>query len=223
MDLKGKTINFLGDSITEGRGVQDVSKNRYDNILKASCGLKKTNNYGISGTRIAYQKHPSLKARHDLDFCGRAYDMDKEADIIIVYGGVNDYGHGDAPFGKVGDTTRSSFCGSVAYLCRTIRELYPKAVPIFLTPAHCFGDREVSHSVDRPDTAVEERPLKDYVDAILEIAPTYGFSTLNLYDELGLDPNDPEIYRIYVPDGLHFNDKGHHVIAEKVKALLESL
>ena len=34
MDLKGKTINFLGDSITEGCGVSDVEANRYDNVIK---------------------------------------------------------------------------------------------------------------------------------------------------------------------------------------------
>ena len=31
MELKGKTINFLGDSITEGVGVSDIQNNRYDN------------------------------------------------------------------------------------------------------------------------------------------------------------------------------------------------
>ena len=34
MDLKGKTINFLGDSITEGCGVTDIEANRYDNVIK---------------------------------------------------------------------------------------------------------------------------------------------------------------------------------------------
>ena len=83
MDLKGKTINFLGDSITEGCGVTDIEANRYDNVIKRKCQLKKVNNYGIGGTRIAYQRHPSQKARYDQDFCARSYDMDKSADIII--------------------------------------------------------------------------------------------------------------------------------------------
>ena len=50
MDLKGKTINFLGDSITEGCGVTDIEANRYDNVIKRNCQLKKVNNYGIGGT-----------------------------------------------------------------------------------------------------------------------------------------------------------------------------
>ena len=56
--------------------------------------LKKVNNYGIGGTRIAHQNVPSEKPRYDLCFCGRAYNMERNADIIVVYGGVNDYIHG---------------------------------------------------------------------------------------------------------------------------------
>lgn len=223
MELKGKVINFLGDSITEGAGVSDIKNNRYDNVMLQKCGLKKVNNYGIGGTRIAYQRHPSEKARHDLDFCGRAFDMDKDADVIIVFGGVNDYGHGDAPFGTVGDTSRETFCGSVDYLCRIIRSLYPKAIPVFLAPAHCLGDKETSVSIDRTVYATEERPLSDYVEAILAIAPMHGFHTLSLYDELGLDPNDPDVYATYTTDGLHYNDLGHRIIADHVIRFIESI
>ena len=52
MNLAGKRVAFLGDSITEGAGVVDQS-NRYDNVLKKECGLAETFNYGIGGTRIA--------------------------------------------------------------------------------------------------------------------------------------------------------------------------
>ena len=38
MELQGKRIAFLGDSITEGTGVDDRS-NRYDNRLLKMCGL----------------------------------------------------------------------------------------------------------------------------------------------------------------------------------------
>lgn len=113
MELKGKTINFLGDSITEGVGVSDINNNRYDNRLKSLLGLKKVNNYGIGGTRIAHQYFPSEKPRYDLCFCGSAYNMDKGADVIVVYGGVNDYIHGDACFGKLKGKMPATFCGVV--------------------------------------------------------------------------------------------------------------
>lgn len=61
MNLNGKTIDFLGDSITEGVGVEDLN-NRYDNRLKAMLNLKEAYNYGVSGTRLAHQKKSERKA-----------------------------------------------------------------------------------------------------------------------------------------------------------------
>lgn len=135
MNLNGKAIDFLGDSITEGVGVEDLN-NRYDNRLKAMLNLKAVHNYGIGGTRIAHQITPSAEPRYDLCFCGRAYDLNREADVIVVYGGVNDWIHGDAPFGEMSDTTPASFCGAVDFLMNLLKEKYPNARLVFMTPAH---------------------------------------------------------------------------------------
>ena len=115
MNISGFKVNFLGDSITEGGGVKDIANNRYDNRLKAMCNLSGVNNYGISGTRLAHQIRPSELPQQDLCFCGRAYYIDASADMVVVYGGVNDYLHGDAPFGQLGDTTPATFCGGVYF------------------------------------------------------------------------------------------------------------
>ena len=34
MELKEKIVSFLGDSITEGVGVENCTEKRYDNIIK---------------------------------------------------------------------------------------------------------------------------------------------------------------------------------------------
>ena len=57
MEIAGKTVAFLGDSITEGVGVSEISK-RYTDVFGALTGAVVLN-YGISGTRIAKQKNPS--------------------------------------------------------------------------------------------------------------------------------------------------------------------
>ena len=108
MNIKGMKVNFLGDSITEGTGVADQNC-RFDNRIAKLCQLSAVNNYSIGGTRLAHQIHPSEKPRYDLCFCGRAYDMDPSADMVVVYGGVNDFIHGDAPFGEMGDTTPATY------------------------------------------------------------------------------------------------------------------
>lgn len=40
MKLEGKSIAFLGDSITEGTGVDDKENNRYDHVIQQRCSLK---------------------------------------------------------------------------------------------------------------------------------------------------------------------------------------
>ena len=225
MNIKGFKVNFLGDSITEGTGVTDKANCRYDNRLAVMCQLSAVNNYGIGGTRLAHQIHPSEKPRYDLCFSGRAYNMDTTADMVIVYGGVNDYIHGDAPFGELGDTTPATYCGGVYFLMNYLRENYGTKPIIFLTPARCFLRKEVddlqvsTHAKKLPGG----KPLQAYADAILETAKKFDIAVLDLYRDLGLDPHDPECFDPYTIDGLHFNDTGHGVLAERLKAFIEAL
>ena len=224
MNIKGFKVNFLGDSITEGSGVKN-QENRYDNRIFKMCELSAANRYAISGSRLAHQIHPSEKPRYDLCFCDRAFDMDESADMVIVYGGVNDYIHGDAPFGEIGDITPATFCGGVYFLMNYLRETYREKPIIFMTPARMFLRREVSDLI--PSThakkIVEGKPLIDYVEAILETAKQFGIHTLNLYKDLGIDPHNPEDFEAYTADGLHFNDIGHEKLAALLKNFIDAI
>lgn len=222
MELEGKIISFLGDSNTAGRNVVDKENNRFDNVIFHKCKLKRVNNYGISGTRIAHQRVPSPKARHDGSFCTRAWDMDLQSDIIVVMGGTNDYGHGDAPLGRPGDKTRATFCGAVEHLCGLLKELYPDAVVLFLTPPHSKGDGFPS-SDPRKGSKAKRHILEDYVDMILRIVPKYGFAVFDMFRNLGIDFNNPDDYEKYSFDGLHFNDLGNRMLADKIIEVLKSL
>ncbi len=225
MNIKGFNVNFLGDSITEGVGVSDIPNCRYDNRIAKELGLSKVNNYSISGTRMAHQTMPSAKPWYDLCFCGRAYGMDTSADMVIVYGGVNDYIHGDAPFGEIGDTTPATYCGGVYFLMNYLREVYKEKPIIFITPARCFLRHEVDDLIPSVHAAkrVPGKPLKAYADAITENAKKFDIKVLDLYNDLGVDPHIPEHFERYTTDGLHFNNDGHGLIADKLIDLIESI
>ena len=225
MILEGKTINFMGDSITEGAGVNDRANNRYDNVIKRKYGLKAVCNYGIGGTRLAHQYKPSNEPRHDLNMCARAYDMSWAADVIVVYAGVNDYLHGDAPFGEIGDKTNATYCGAVDWMMSFLTKTYHWTKVIFVTPAKCVFHgitdcRNVSNYAPKLDDA---RPLRDYCDVIIETGKKYGISVLDLYDALPIDMLDDEVRAKYAPDGLHFNDLGHEVLADTIAEFLKSV
>ncbi len=224
MKLEGKIIDFLGDSITEGAGVADIPRNRYDNVLKQIAGLKEVHNYGIGGTRLAHQIVPSTTPRYDLCFCGRAYNLDPTADIIVVYGGVNDYLHGDAPFGVPSHTAPNSFWGAVRFLMTFLPQQYPEKTIVFMTPAHCFF-YDTPDSLPSPDNRKNNnaRPLIEYVNVIKAMGEELGIPVLDLYNNLPIDPNREEDRTEYTVDGLHFNDEGHHVLAKTLKDFLEQL
>lgn len=224
MELSGKIINFLGDSITEGTGVSDIENFRYDNIIKKRCGLKAVNNYGIGGTRIAHQITSSHNPRYDLCFCGRAYDLDPAADIIVVFGGTNDYIHGDAPIGQKGDKTPATFYGGVYFLMNFLKINYPQSTVVFITPAHCTysggSDRAVSKRSNKREDAM---PLLGYVNIIKETAKEFDIPTLDMYEKLGIDPNIEKDRERYAEDGVHFNDVGHAIIADRIIEFLKSI
>ncbi len=204
MELKGLTINFLGDSITEGYGVSDP-KNVYHQIIKDKYNLKHAYNYGISGTRIARQNIPSEECpRNDLYFELRSQIMNRDADVVIVFGGTNDYDHGDATFGTLESEDIFTFCGAVNSLINKLERDFSKSKIVFMTPIH----RTFETNPSNPDSKI----LEDYANAILEICKRRGIDVIDLFGINPLDPEDADL----VPDGLHPNDKGHAIMASVI-------
>ncbi len=219
MELKGKIINFLGDSITEGAGISAQNKHFFD-VLKSRCELLEVRNYGISGTRIARQRSVSGNPRWDLDFCSRVEKMNENADIVVIFGGTNDFGHGDAPLGQMSDRTEYTFYGALHVLITSVIEKFPKSTVVFMTPLHrCNEDNMKGDGYKSEDVAT----LKTYVDIIKEVTEYYSIPTLDLFSISGIQPKIDKIKELYCPDGLHPNDEGHKIIASRLEGFLKAL
>ena len=222
MKLENKKINFLGDSITEGVGTS-CQEHIYLNILKESVGLFEARNYGISGTRYAIQAGTQSRPKDNFvdvnSFSERFERMEDDADIVIVFGGTNDYGHGDAPIGKFSDRTPETFYGACHYLYSGLVRKYPGKEIVIMTPLHRCN--ELSEYGDAKETRYGS--LKEYVDIIREVAEYYSLPILDLYASSGLQPEVEEIKNTYIPDGLHPNDLGHQIIAHKLETFLQNL
>lgn len=212
MELKGKIISFLGDSITEGVGVS-CEENRYPNRIGAKYGAKKINNYGIGGTRYARQQVKTAPIDYQ-DFAARSVTIDKESDIIVVFGGTNDYGHGDAPIGTMSDRTPDTFYGACHTIMQNLVNEYPKAQKVICTPLHRDAD---NNKCSRGIT------LLDFANIIKEVAKTYSLPICDLWNITGIDPKDPDNRQELCPDGLHPNDAGHAILAEKIGQFIETL
>lgn len=218
MELAGKKINFLGDSITQGVG-SSAPEHIYLNVLKRNAHLAEARNYGVSGTRIARQStfrsdDPSQNVPFDRDFILRMDEMDRDADIVVVFGGTNDYGHGDAPIGTFSDRTPNTFYGACHVLMRGLIERFPDATIVFMTPMH----RREEVKSDAPDGSLE-----NYVRILQEVASYYALPVLDLFRTVGIQPAVPILQEKFLPDGLHPNDAGNAKIAARLQAFLESL
>jgi lysophospholipase L1-like esterase len=218
MELKNAKINFLGDSITEGCGTSGEHA-RFSNLIAEKYGLGVMRNYGIGGTRFARQDNVLGDPRWELDFCKRALEMDEDADAVVVFGGTNDFGHGSAPIGSFEDRTPYTFYGACHTLMTSLIERYPGKPIVFLTPLHRFNEDCAGGDIGKEAGAT----LVTYVNIIKEVAAHYSLPVLDLWSVSGLQCRVDVIREKFVPDGLHPNDAGHVILAERIGNYLSAL
>lgn len=203
-------INFLGDSITEGVGAS-CEQNRY--IEKVASKLNVTcNNYGISGTRIARNKKITWPYFFDMDYQLRA-PMMMDSDLVIVFGGTNDWGHGDASIGEIEDKDPYTFCGGLNNLIEILLKKYKKEQIIFMLPLHRFGDTGDRGDSNKPVPTISLEGYKDIMQKILDK------NNINYIDLWNKGPKDLDKY---FADGVHPNDEGHEILANVIVDYLKT-
>ena len=204
-------IAFLGDSITQGTGASTLEFCYVEQVGKRlGCEII---NYGLGGTRLARTTVPNVYHRRDIDFNLRVPLFDKNVDKFFVFGGTNDYGHGHAPMGKIGDYDEYTFHGAVNKLFSTLLGMYGREKVVVMLPLK-------RANIGVKTNAVTGKYLIDYVEIIRYYAELYGFKYIDLYNDFLPEP--PEGESEYFVDGLHPNDKGHSLIADKICEFLEN-
>lgn len=162
VDLTGRTVVFLGDSITWGSGL-DAEKGElpYSRIFTETLGGEITN-LAVQGASFA-NREGTLGVAID-----QAAEVPADADVIVIMFGTNDYGL-SAPLGTLegdGDTTLSG----LAKVIETVKATAPDATIVGIIPPTLPGD-----------TILNGIGLKavDYKNAIAEAYSSYGIMTAN--------------------------------------------
>lgn len=204
MKLEGSKIIFLGDSITEG-ALSTAPDKVFHQLIAKKHGLSAAYNCGIGGTRIAKQTDFFFHTSHiqDMYFALRVDALPNDADAIVVFGGTNDFGHGDAKIGEKDSEDVSTFCGAINKLVISLKEKYPHAKIIFMTPLR----RKTENTPN-----VNGYILKDYVDSIIKVTEKYNIPVIDLFVSNIFNPDDENL----LPDGLHPNDAGHKIMADYI-------
>lgn len=213
MNLQGKKVVFLGDSITQGVGATSPEQ-CYVSLFQAQYPDAEIYNCGISATRYANQTGvPEDDGINLCRFTARVENLPENADLVVVFGGTNDHAHGNAPLGEMGDRDDSTFYGAAYTLYSRLVERYPRGEFLIVTPLHRVGEDDLNAQGAR---------LEDYVIAIRRTAELFALPVLDLYAVGGINPRMGEHQMIYMPDGIHPNDAGYEKVYRRIDAFIRN-
>jgi len=219
--LYGKKWVGIGDSLTEVNARADL---RYWNYIVQPYGMTFVN-FGVGGTGYINRQNES-KA-----FYQRALNIDTDADVITVFGGVNDCLFASASMGEPTDTGTTTWCGCVNALIDNIRSLYSYAPIGIISPLPCDwvdGNNETQYDTQLPsDTTCR---MSMFVDKLKTICALRGVPFLDLFHTSGMMPNNSSFNEKYYScgdartgDGLHPNSAGHKLFYRKIEKFIETL
>ena len=184
-DFSSVSIACIGDSITLATQV-DKS---YPTCLGEALGTNKVYNYGISWSTVATVApcscHPNGEYSH-YPYVNR-YDDIVSSDIIIVMGGINDYGC-LVPLGNSDDTSSDTFYGALNTLIGGLKKTYPDSYIVYMTGFDYYG--KGAHNTSGYYWA-------DYNNAIRQTCIKYNIDCLDIYNKLPFDHSS------YTIDGIH--------------------
>lgn len=217
-DFGDKTVQFIGDSITEG-----VTATFDENGTKLTF-VEYANRYLQIGNLMANGEAGRMYTNYGGDEYSAVKGVDQiiyfDADVYVIFLGVNDYftvpTKEPKRFGNVSDTiSTGGYAGMVREFMKHMQRY--------------FGDKEVFfvmvYPVDRvtnctySDTTTQPT-LNDYLDVQRQLAKEYGFSVIDLYNDGFMDCTNAEVNNYYLEDGIHPTDAGYKVLGEHIAAEL---
>ncbi|MBP1991743.1 SGNH/GDSL hydrolase family protein [Paenibacillus eucommiae] len=210
----GKKVNFIGDSITFGVGAS-VTENRFTSVTAKMLGLIETN-YGIPSSILAV----TAASPTDRDPIATRYvDMTDDADLVIVFAGTNDWWSDQTPLGTMSSRSNTDFYGALHNLCLGLLDKYVGKHIVFMTPIK----RSYLKYMEPDAVNANGKSLMEYGDIIKEVCAYYSIPVLDLNRESMLNPYFEGQKSAFIPDGIHPNDAGHKLIAQRLVGYLKQL
>lgn len=209
------TINFVGDSITEGVG-GNVDENghtiSYVNYVQSYLHFGNVINSGKAGSTVAeYSMNQDLAIGPN-----EAQFFAKGAQITIFYAGLNDYLFPDdvKNFGVLDNGTTGGYCGQLQLLLRSFGSKNPNAT-LFLVTAF-------QTPLGNPSTQVTNfdgiPTLNDYMEQQRILAAECSYPLIDLYSIGFMDMHDAETAANLLSDSTHPNDTGYRILGEHIAA-----
>ena len=142
-------------------------------------------------------------------------EIPEDTDLIFVMGGTNDgFCASFVEFGNSEERAPRTFWGDLDELMDGLKEDYPEAEVIFLTPIpnslHDYLKAERKYLM----------PQEEFSEVIITLAEEHGMEVFDLYNSNILDGHDKDNILHLMPDGVHPNEEGYRILGEHVAAEL---
>lgn len=193
IDFSELSFTAFGDSITYGADLKIGGRveNPYPTVVSEILDLKSYDNQGVSGATYT-SNSLGLPCISNV-----ITSYNKQADIIGVLGGVNDYNR-SLPLGSIDDSDVSTVYGSLHVTMNYLKENYNESFIFYMTPY-----KEHFNNILWSDTNSSGYTLEDVSVAIKSVAGVYEIPVLDLFEtgnfESIMDDSDC--------DGIHPNQK----------------
>src|SRR5690606_28978483 len=143
-------------------------------------------------------------------------NLDNDADVIVVFGGINDY-MADIELGEINSTDAETFNGALNALYAGLKSKYTNKPIWILTPLQS----ETTNGLTDEENA-KGLTLEDYVNAMLA-RRIFGINVLDLYhlSNINTETNpDDRVAFFHEGDGVHPNELGHKRIADMLISVI---
>ena len=184
---EGKKISVVGDSISTGS---------YPGLLGQMTGAN-IQNLAKSGARVA----GATSGANTL--VSHVSGVAEDADLVVVFGGTNDYWHKCIQIGAADSTNANTYVGALRYLLSYLKEHNPNAQLLFVFPPdQTFSGKDCT-------TDFGYGTLADFRAAFI------SFCQANDVPYLDLGETEFDSAK-HSGDGVHPNAAGHSIIAEAI-------
>lgn len=179
--LKGKTVVFLGSSVTKGFAAHNISFAEYI-AKKDSCTCIKE---AVNGTTLIDNGEDSYieRMRDNLD-------PSRPVDLLICQLSTNDATR-NSPLGRITETRDlesfdvKTVCGAIEYIIAYAKETWHCPVMFYTNPKY------------------DSEPYARMVEALQKIQDKWGIGLIDFWNDEKINQVTPEQRKLYLQDPIH--------------------
>lgn len=214
---------LLGESVYNGAfggtclAMQETSVDNYTTDLLNMVSLSKAmvaDDFGVQQT--------VRSKRAVTDYFGYVIDELEgidfhQVEVLVLAFGINDY-HAGIPLDNEKNLwDETTYGGALRSVLTSLQETYPNLRIVLATPTYAWY---VSQGRTCETFATDGVYLEDYVEKEISIAEEFGVEVVDFYHNV-YPHEEWEDWKIYTEDGLHPNESGRKLLADKLAGAIQ--